>query len=157
MSTRIRSTHYRRGTVLWHGTNAKSGFRMPNGPAWFSDSHDVARWFAGWRIDSVRDANREVPRIQKYVVNVPFSLPTYDGRAAKAHEIEFMDWVARLAKRGVELNDPYESAELLCRAGFVGWRIAMNYETGDDLMICAPDRYLRRVPARGSWRSLRPE
>jgi hypothetical protein len=149
---RPRSTYYRRGTVLWHGTNAGEGFRDLRGPAWVSDSREVARLFAGFHKNGAQDP----ARIMKYVVDVPFSLPTYDGRGAVATVsglLPMAAWIERLTRHDFDgVYNVGDMVDAVCRAGFPGWRVVMNYETGDDIMLCRPERFLRRVSTRGAWR-----
>lgn len=145
---RPRSTHYRRGTVLWHGTNAGVGFRELRGPAWVSDSRAVARTFA----TSYTNRDGELSRVTKYVVDVPFSLPTYDAHGGST--ISFEEWLAWLTNEpDLDLSSgSNEIAETVCARGLDGWRIIDNYMPGDDIMICRPERFLRRVSTGGAWR-----
>lgn len=162
----VRSTHYRRGTVLWHGTSHPYGITDLRGPMWVSDSRDVARWFSTWKVDGIfvgpegeeprHRTRREVPRILKIEVVEPFSLPTFEARHAHGADnfAGFSGWMAELLD-DEELRDGGDMEEFtnaLCGTSYLGWRIVMNYQTGDDIMLCNPERYLRRVPARGEWK-----
>ncbi len=145
-------THYKVGQVLWHGTSHQQGFPMLRGPAWVSDSHAVASTFAGF-FYSMRKEWVGPPRVLKFEVAQPFSLPTLHAR----DRVPFEAWAARLVYGGRGF-DPDSGSDMdregiahvageVCDAGFHGWRITDNYEPGDDIMLCFPERLLRRVQA----------
>ena len=154
-------TEYRPGDILWHGTARAHGIDDLQRPSWVSNSHAVASDFARWRLDD----DRGVSRVLKYMVVQHFALPSMSSRSLEPLGL----WVSRLIDNRPpddETDDPdyyngYEEheidgmAEAVCRAGFHGWRIINNYSLGDDIMLCKPDRLLRRVQAGRDWRPRR--
>lgn len=143
-------THYQRGDVLWHGTSMAYGITDLQRPAWVSNSHAVASWFSRWKLDT----KSEMARVMKYVVVQPFTLPTFDARlgvrmpGAGTSNMDFSTWLARLLDDDLDfIHDLYGRADEVCRAGLPGWRIVNNYDSGDDILLCHPDRLLRRVQA----------
>jgi hypothetical protein len=155
----VRSTYYRRGDVLWHGTSHVTGIVDLVGPMWVSNSRDVARWFSTWKLGSAWDGKlpvspqRAVPRLLKLEVIEPFSLPTLEARGCDDFS-NFAEWLVALTgdEDLREGGDMDEFAHSMCGTSYVGWRVVMNYHAGDDILICHPEHYLRRVPARGDWR-----
>lgn len=156
--TGIDVTRYRPGDVLWHGTSYPNGFADLKGPMWVSNSHAVASWFSTWRFT---EGDEGVPRVHKYVVTEPFDVPVfniYDRRMkavlddAPMHQTLFLSWANYVLDQTMEI-DPSELSDIewlanaFCDAGYAGWRLVQNYDSGDDIMVCDPARYLRRVQA----------
>lgn len=155
-------TEYAVGTVLWHGTSYPSGFRGLQGPMWVSNSHAVASWFSTWRYT---EGDEGVPRVHKYEVIAPFRVPTFNIRDPMGEILDnwpedytkFQAWTAHLID-GLGAYDPSDFADIewlaltFCKKDYEGWRLIQNYTTGDDIMICKPERHLRRVHAGTWWR-----
>lgn len=122
----------RRGTNLYHGSNAEWNGSNPNPPFWVSDSRDVAEWFATWKDDDGE------PTLYTYQAD-------HDLTLVAMHDRSDMEEVAeRLHLDGAD--DPTEFAEEICRhLGLDGWIIPNNYQTGADIMLCNPRQQLRMV------------
>jgi hypothetical protein len=131
------------GEVLYHGTAAPKGFLVPGfgNHAWFSDSHAVAVEFAYEFAAHYGYASgaKPVPRILKFEVLRAVELPFLDSKWEFDHFMDSMGY-------GRDM-DVQEMAELCCQH-YDGWWIPNNYSTGADIMLCSPDRILRRIPAR---------
>ena len=124
------------GLRLYHGTDALNHFDIPTGPAWFSQSLEVAEWFKSWHSQGGK------PRILKYEVTAPVKLLAI-RTSAELNDIaeEF----------GLDFTSEPDS---LCSAGLgvAGWNVIGNYaptvpgqQAGDDIMLCDPERWLRRL------------
>lgn len=119
-----------RGLLLYHGTSVEDDFIVPDGPAWFSDSEDVAVRFSSWH-----DGGR--PRVIGFeVVDAPRLLL-----------VRSTDDFTRFFENENGGDDccgsPEDMAEVVCSRGYDGWTIPNNYPTGADIMLCEPSRWLR--------------
>jgi hypothetical protein len=117
-----------RGALLYHGTSAPADFAFPDGPAWFSDARAVADEF-----QSRHAWSPSRPRTLVFSVSESPELLLVNSRA---------DFDAFEDEHEELPNDPVESAEVVCRAGYDGWIIPDNYPEGADIMICRPERWL---------------
>lgn len=133
------------GTVLWHGTAQEWGFRMPGWRSFFSRHRGVARHFArlhaGW-------TGKVFPgRVQKYVVTRDLTLPVI-----RNHGTDEVWTKQEWSEFRRHLGFPEDGAALrdtLC-AYYEGWLVEDNYGPGaDDIFLCRPERWLRRVQAKG--------
>ena len=128
-----------RGTTLYHGTQAAKDFEYPDGPAWVSDSRDVAEQFVRWnrvwgqarpRIYEYR-VTRRIPRLQ--LIRNP------DEMAAFLHRLDG-------GTGDLDYATPREMAPVVCDAGYNGWHIPHNYAGGgSDTMLCEPEDWLELV------------
>lgn len=120
-----------RGTVLYHGTGAPEKFLIPTGPAFFSDSRTVAKYFSTWN-------GGEKPRVLRYKVS---------SKIQKLALIESQQDFDNLSEEtGCEPGQDTESlVAMVCGAGFDGWIIPNNYPDGADIMLCFPERSLKFV------------
>lgn len=123
----MKTVTLRRGMLLYHGTDAKEDFEMPRGPAWFSNSIDVARWFSTWH-DEAR------PRILVFKLKEKLVLPEVtQDRSNEIWEI--------IEDQGIDADVLYNN---IC-SKHDGWIIPDNYPQGADIMICSPDNHLMFV------------
>ena len=139
------------GTTLWHGTGAETGFTMPHGPAWFSDARSVAQHFAWLR--APMGGPLFPSRILRFEVIEDLALPTVhatevlkrsNGRAGEVFGTRVWgQFVEEMIGRGGDMDD---LSDAVCTK-FNGWRVVNNYQPGDDIMLCRPGRFLRRVQA----------
>jgi hypothetical protein len=122
------------GAILYHGTSSPEKFRRPSGPAFFSDSESVARYFATWREGGGGKKGR--PRILRYeVVHEISHLALIESTMA------FDDFSERVGYGG-DPESTEERVDMVCSAGFDGWIIPNNYPDGADIMLCQPERWL---------------
>jgi len=120
----------RRGSILYHGTSSGTSFRSLEGPAWVSDSYQVARNFVRWAGGSGK------PRV------VAFELVAAPRLAIIRSDKDMDDLVAWLG----ESSDVHDLAESLCQSGAAdGWHVPDNYPEGSDTMLCEPERFLSFV------------
>lgn len=115
------------GTEVFHGTSAK-GFKIPNGPAFFSDTYSVAKYFVTWH-------KGKNPRIIR--LGVTDDIPKLALIESKK---DFDDLAEEF---GVEAEDTESRVDLVRMAGFDGWIIPNNYPDGADIMILEPGRWLK--------------
>ena len=127
---RIRSP-LRKGAIVYHGTSAEGLFRTLSGPAWVSDSRDVAKWFADRSGDPT-----QTQRIFTFQMKASPKLAIVDG------EGEWENLIAWAQGGDPERYDINELAEALCQNGVDGWHIPHNYPEGSDTMICEPEKFL---------------
>jgi hypothetical protein len=122
----------RKGDILYHGTSVEERFEdeqgTPDGPAWFSDSVEVAEHFKSWW-------EHPHPRVLAYrVIEEPKLVVWWS-----IQDIE--DWFEQ--ERGIESPEsPHDMADELCAAGYDGWIIPENYPEGADILLCFPERHL---------------
>ena len=132
------TNHLEIGQELYHGTSSEERFEenednygTPTGPAWFSESRQVAHEFAGHR-------EGDDPRIITYrVINVP-----------NLFLIEEIDDLRKIVEFGDEWWEDMgvdEVAEAVLDAGYDGWVMPTNYPTGADIMIGEPEDFLEYV------------
>lgn len=126
----------RRGTRLYHGTQAEDTFGVPTGAAWFSNDREVAQHFADWKNEF---GGR--PRVKSYRVARAASLVRFADRD------DLEKWFER---RGARPGDSEGMAYDVCRAGYDGWIVPDNYPTGDDIMLCSPEQHVERERAPSS-------
>lgn len=146
------------GTTLWHGTGAEVGFTVPHGPAWFSDSRAVAYHFAWLHAPMIGPTFPA--RVMKFVVVDDIELPVITHRESRGTgrpDYENEVWTSdpwrqfiRSFKIGGEDDDVDQFADRVCRR-YNGWRVVNNYDTGDDIMLCNPERWVKRVKS-DFWR-----
>lgn len=127
---RFKRLWLKRGTVLFHGTSVDEDFDVPQGPAWFSNSEQVARYFANWH-------DGPNARVLTHTVTASVALPVIETD---------QDWrvfqqrvAITLGHDDSDYSDPNEFAECVCQAGLPGWTIPHNYPEGADILICRPD------------------
>jgi hypothetical protein len=132
----LRTMTIPKGTRLYHGTQAEESFRIPNGPAFFSDNEAVAHEFVDWH-----EAGGP-RRVLTYRVTRPISrLWRIEGKT---------DMVALIQRIEEETGSESglsgsEMAESVCDAAYGkwnGWNIPNNYDNGSDTMLCDPERWL---------------
>lgn len=115
------------GTELFHGTSTK-GFLVPRGPAFFSDTYSVAKYFTDWH----QGKHKRILRLE-----VTDEIP-------KLALIESKEDFDNLAEEfGVEAEDNESRIDLVRMAGFDGWIIPNNYPDGADILILEPARWLK--------------
>lgn len=119
------------GTDLFHGTGSKEKFKMPHGPAFFSDTFSVGRYFATWH-------EGPKPRVLRFEVT---------SEIPRLVIIESKEDFDRLAESvGMEVGESTEErVDLVCSAGFDGWIIPNNYSDGADILLCDPAKWLKYV------------
>lgn len=144
----------RAGTVLYHGTAQSFGFRMPRSRSYFSPHPGVARRFARMHVGMTGPVFPA--RVHKYLVLADIELPllrraSIDRPAARGEVYgtttwgEFLDYVLST----VDSTDVSRFEDVLCKF-FHGYWIADNYGPGaDEVYLCNPKRWLRRVQAKG--------
>jgi hypothetical protein len=154
------------GSILWHGTGAEVGFRVPRGPAWFSDSRSVAHHFA-W-LHASWTGPIFPSRVMRYVVRFDLSLPYIANvRPQQFTEVwgtpaweEFVKHMHEPPDFDLKMDMRHFQAAVCSR--YEGWWVGQNYFrkipsrslpiTGDDILICHPERWLRRTQvSRGRW------
>lgn len=118
------------GTVLFHGTASKEKFRIPKGPAFFSDAFSVGRYFATWH---------EGPKPRVIRLEVSDEVP----RLALIEAKEDFDRLAESQGLDSAPEDTESRVDLICGAVFDGWIIPNNYPEGADIMLCEPGRWLK--------------
>ena len=128
-----RTITLRRGIILYHGTSSDDDFDIPSGPAWFSDTESVARWFAKRNEDGR-------PRVITYRLIRNLRLARIDG-------IVDFDKATGIEDAAREYADPTDLANAVCER-HEGWIIPNNYPDGADIMICSPENYLVFVGCR---------
>lgn len=115
------------GTEIFHGTSQK-GFKIPRGPAFFSDTYSVAKYFVTWH----KGKYKRILRLE-----VKEEIP-------KLALIESKEDFDKLAEEfGIEAESTEDRIDLIRMAGFDGWIIPNNYPDGGDIMILEPDRWLK--------------
>ena len=129
---RLRTLTLRRGKKLYHGTSVEEDFDVPTGPAWLSDSEDVAEYFS--------HGGKGRPRILTYRLKSNIQL-------ARVEESVDFDTVVGEEDAAREYADPRDLADAVCQR-HEGWIIPNNYSSGADIMICEPNKYLRAVRSR---------
>jgi hypothetical protein len=132
----VKKIKLRKGTILYHGTSAPDEFVIPDGPAWFSMSENVARKFVDWH-----DHEDARPRILKFKVATPPSLALLNDK----HDLEEL-----MEEVGIEDLDYhgaiYEDLHSISAHGYDGWTIPDNYGPGQaDIMILHPEQFLEFV------------
>lgn len=116
------------GEHLCHGTSSRERFRIPDPPAWFSDSPNACTYFE-------RRWEGPCPRTLWYRTTTDLRLVELTSRWA----------FDRIGERlGVGMDDPEDAAVALCAAGASGWIVPNNYQPGDDIMLCNPASVLKR-------------
>lgn len=132
---RVSKARLKKGTTLYHGTQAVEDFEIPDGPAWFSDGEDVSREFVTWNEAGGR------PRILVYEVTTSIT-----GLVLINNAQDMKQLVRELFG---EDDDGYcgiqELAEAVCDAGYNGWHTPWNYPSGSDTMLCDPERWVTFV------------
>ena len=131
-----------RGRTLYHGTSAVERFERggctPDGPAWFSNGHKVAEWFAIWH-------DGEHPRILTYHVTTPPNLFVWSDRGV-GKLLEDAGWA--VPGEGIDVLEEMNYQDiipLLCARGYDGWIIKDNYPDGHDIVLCEPGGFLKFV------------
>lgn len=130
-----------KGTRLYHGTSARTRFEpdVPEGPAWFSTSRDVAERFVDWQ---GRAKDRRL-LVYEVVARIP-----------KLARVRSSGDMETLMERLVPWEPP-ESVEEMRDAmsrqdEFEGWFIHDNYGYGEpDILLIRPGSYLRHVETMG--------
>lgn len=99
----------RSGTLLYHGTDSKANFCIPDGPSWFCTSFEQAAKWAGWG----SKGRGGVPRV--LVLSLTRHLLLLDT-------IDLYDWIV-MGETLCGYPDPttYEAARAVREAGFTGW------------------------------------
>jgi hypothetical protein len=115
------------GTEVFHGTSQK-GFLIPRGPAFFSDTYSVAKYFTTWH----QGKKKRILRFE-----VTDEIPKLALIESKADFDHLAD------EFGVEAQDTESRIDLVRMAGFDGWIIPNNYPDGADIMILEPARWLK--------------
>ncbi len=140
----VRRTTIRKGTLLYHGTSAEEVFEedggTPDGPAWFADSPEVARFFSTWH------GQDDQARIIVYRVtqSIPDIATVSDSRGFEALQRQLV----RMGVLDEEYIDQYEMAEAMSsQRKYNGWKIIGNYSRpdGDDILLVSPESYLEFV------------
>ena len=117
------------GTDLYHGTSSK-GFRIPRGPAFFSDTRSVATYFTTWH----EGKHKRILRFE-----VQYEIPNLALIESKR------DFDDLAEEAGMEARGTEELVDLIRVSGFDGWIVPNNYPDGADIMILEPDRWLKFV------------
>lgn len=117
------------GTDLFHGTSVK-GFKIPRGPAFFSDTYGVAKNFVNWHRGGKK------PRVMRFEVT---------DEIPKLALIESKEDLEQIAEDlGGEVREDTQSRiDLVRMAGFDGWIIPNNYPDGADIMLLEPARWIK--------------
>lgn len=112
------------GTILYHGTDcdefdeAEDGL---DGPAWLSDSKEVAEYFAsrpgGWG---------GVPRVIEYRLAEDLALPEIHSQA---------DMAALADEHNLSLVGVEDMRESVANSDLPGWIVPHNYPTGADILV----------------------
>jgi hypothetical protein len=154
----IRSVKIKKGTLLYHGTSAEEAFEedgAPDGPAWFTENPEVARFFQTWH--GGPEYGRPRILVYRVVESIPDIAKIPDGQA-------FQVFLRQLERMGA-LEEGYGAPEELAEAmssqrKWEGWRIIGNYSRpdGDDILLVSPESYLEFVglldgPARENPRA----
>lgn len=112
------------GTVLYHGTSdpdfdeVEDSFR---GPAWVTDSPEVARRFA--KRNEFSDPR---PRVLEFVLEEDLELRLIRGRA---------DMVELEETHGISFAGVEDMRDTVEASGIPGWFIPNNYPEGADILI----------------------
>jgi len=136
------------GTELHHGTDCAGDFEIPDGPAWFASTHEVAAEWAGWNYPAHDRADGE-RRTHAHVTLADLRLVDLD--AVQAVE----DGWDRLCLAVAGIDDELTREELaaaFAQRGLAGWA------GEEELLIVSPDKVLRfvgRIPVPGE-NPLRP-
>ena len=140
---------------IYHGTSVSTQFRIPRGPAWFTDQKVAAAWFAASWLAMRRDPGR--PRVIEYELTGSPRVAVFKS------EYDLLEFAAAHRWRQ-ERRTPglYHAAKGMCANMNVdGWLVPRAYlpyddfeDTGipgvrepgaDDLMLCDPRPFLRRI------------
>ncbi len=127
------------GSTVYHGTGVNEGFDMPTGPAWFTDSVEVASEFI-----KSNATNRRVLAFE--VIKRPTMLvfPIYQDVFA---------WLNSM--HGTDIDYTYDAAKQICSMHHDGWILSHAYPGGfvnqdlekgavfTDIMLCNPRKFLR--------------
>jgi len=124
-----------KGRLLYHGTSARQRFEELNGPAWVSDSEDVAVQFSNWNPDG---GPRRVLTYRVY--------RTITG-LARVETPQRMEWLFEEIG-GDDGAGGIEMAETLCSSRYNGWIVPDNYGPGADILLCDPMDWLEYVSTK---------
>jgi len=123
------------GTLVYHGTSQTVAFTEPRTRTWFSTSLALARRFShGWLGLFTRQAVAQ--RVLVYRTKVPFELLVLRGEpgtltfaASVTEALDLEEWS--------DARDAQGCAELVCSAGYAGWRSEEAYgRAEDDVLLC---------------------
>ena len=122
-----------KGRLLHHGTSAPEDFTDLDGPAWVSDSRDVAEWFAQNRLEG--------GPLRILTFRVVGTITTL-ARPRTQRELQ-----ALMDELGQWEGGSHDMAEAVCTfsSRYNGWIIPNNYATGADIMLCRPMDWLEFV------------
>lgn len=119
----LRQAWLKRGTIVYHGTSSEDEFENLNGPAWVSNSVDVAKEFIGWTGSEGRE------RILRFSVKKSVRLLVINSTEEIQELGEYL---------GIGRNfTSFELAEGIANAGYDGWIIPENYgyDAADILLV----------------------